>query len=64
MTRKLIDMYLCADGLPVHVSPLFKGYIDMNTEFENRDYRLTACHPKTLYFSQVQIGRASCRERV
>ena len=20
----------------------------MNTEFENRDYRLTACHPKTL----------------
>ena len=48
MTRKLIDMYLCADGLPVHVSPLFKGYIDMNTEFENRDYRLTACHPKTL----------------
>lgn len=48
MTRKLIDMYLCADGLPVHVSPLFKGYIDMNAEFENRDYRLTACHPKAL----------------
>lgn len=48
MTRKLIDMYLCTDGLPIHVSPLFKGYKDMNAEFENRDYRLTACHPKTL----------------
>ncbi len=50
MTRKLIDMYLCTDGLPVHVSPLFKGYIDMNAEFENRDYRLLSCHPKTLDF--------------
>ena len=48
MTRKLIDMYLCTDGLPVHVSPLFKGYSDMNAEFENRDYRLLACHPKAL----------------
>ena len=46
MTRKLIDMYLCTDGLPVHVSPLFKGYSDVNAEFENRDYRLLACHPK------------------
>ncbi len=50
MTRKLIDMYLCTDGLPVHVSPLFKGYKDMNAEFENRDYRLLACHPKTLSY--------------
>lgn len=51
MTRKLIDMYLCTDGLPVHVSPLFKGYSKMNTEFENRDYRLTACHPKVLDYT-------------
>lgn len=48
MTRKLIDMYLCTDGLPIHVSENFKGYKDMNAEFENRDYRLLACHPKTL----------------
>lgn len=51
MTRKLIDMYLCTDGLPVHVSPLFKGYSDMNAEFENRDYRLLACHPKALDYT-------------
>lgn len=50
MTRKLMDLYLCSDGLPVHVSPLFKGYSTMNAEFENRDYRLTACHPKVLDF--------------
>lgn len=43
MTRKLMDMYLCSDGLPVHLSPLFKGYTEMNAELENRDYRLTAC---------------------
>lgn len=50
MTRKLMDLYLCTDGLPVHVSPLFKGFATMNAEFENRDYRLTACHPKVLDF--------------
>ncbi len=43
MTRKLMDMYLCTDGLPVNISPLFKGYTTMNAELENRDYRLTAC---------------------
>lgn len=42
MTQKLADMYLCTDGLPVHISPLFKGYTDMNAERENRDYRYLA----------------------
>ena len=51
MSRKLIDMYLCTDGLPIHISPLFKGHIEMNAEFENRDYRLLACHPKTLDYT-------------
>lgn len=43
MTRKLYDMYLCTDGLPVHLSPLFQGYTTINAEFANRDYRLNAC---------------------
>lgn len=38
--RKLMDMYLCTDGLPVQHSPLFMGYDLMNSEFENRDLRL------------------------
>ncbi len=48
MTRKLIDLYLCTDGLPIHVSPLFKGFKEMNAELENRDYRLTACYKQAL----------------
>lgn len=40
ITRKLMDMYLCSDGLPVHLSSQFGGYVDMNAELENRDYRL------------------------
>ncbi|SIS48192.1 Starch-binding associating with outer membrane [Zobellia uliginosa] len=38
--RKLMDMYLCTDGLPVQHSDVFEGYDDMASEFENRDYRL------------------------
>jgi hypothetical protein len=41
-TRKLMDMFLCSDGLPVHLSPLFKGYQGYATEFENRDARMTS----------------------
>ena len=41
-TRKLMDMYLCTDGLPVNKSPLFKGYDGLTSEFENRDARMVA----------------------
>lgn len=46
MTRKLADMYLCTDGLPVHLSPLFQGYTDFMAEMKNRDWR----------FKSVQSG--------
>ena len=50
-TRKLADMYLCTDGLPIHLSPLFKGFTDMNAEIQNRDYRAEAVNVKTMdYF--------------
>ncbi len=49
MTRKMVDMYLCRDGLPVHLSPEFKGYTGLNTEFENRDYRLLACQGQAFH---------------
>jgi starch-binding outer membrane protein, SusD/RagB family len=41
-TRKLMDMYLCTDGLPVNKSPLFQGYSGLNSEFANRDARATS----------------------
>lgn len=51
MTRKLADMYLCSDGLPIHISPLFKGFHEMNAELEERDYRMTAMVTKTMDYA-------------
>ena len=39
-SRKLMDMYLCSDGLPVQHSGVFNGYGMMTSEFQNRDLRL------------------------
>ncbi len=39
-TRKMMDMYLCTDGLPVQHSAVFQGYSTMTSEFQNRDFRL------------------------
>lgn len=41
-TRKMMDMYLCTDGLPVQHSSVFQGYELMTSEFQNRDLRLKA----------------------
>lgn len=40
-TKKMADMYLCSDGLPIGQSHLFKGYDSCRTEFYNRDPRMT-----------------------
>lgn len=40
-TRSLVEEYLCQDGLPTSGSPLFKGYDSIQSEFMNRDPRLT-----------------------
>lgn len=39
-SRKLMDMFLCTDGLPVTMSPKFKGYATPSDEFASRDYRM------------------------
>lgn len=41
VTKKMADMYLASDGLPITKSPLFKGYNQTGSEFENRDPRMT-----------------------
>lgn len=38
--RKMMDMFLCTDGLPADKSPLFQGYANVSKEYQNRDYRL------------------------
>lgn len=39
-TKQLADAFLCSDGLPIHKSPLFNGYLPNGKEFENRDPRM------------------------
>lgn len=39
-TRRLANIYLCNDGLPIDKSPLFQGYALMKSEFANRDNRM------------------------
>lgn len=40
-TKKLADMYLCEDGLPINKSPKFQGYSSRVSEFVDRDPRMT-----------------------
>ncbi|KYP16670.1 MAG: hypothetical protein A1D16_09335 [Flavihumibacter sp. CACIAM 22H1] len=39
-TRKLVDMFLSKDGLPIEKSPLFEGYAEILSEYRNRDPRM------------------------
>ncbi len=44
-SRKLVDMYLCEDGLPIHLSPNFdleNAFKTKDGEYANRDERLYA----------------------
>lgn len=52
ISRKLMDMFLCKDGLPYSVSPLAKGYALMTDEFTNRESRMTCITgaPKQKYW--------------
>jgi hypothetical protein len=40
-TKKMADMYLCTDGLPVNKSSLFQGYNTQVSEYQDRDPRMT-----------------------
>lgn len=39
-TKKIADMFLCTDGLPINQSPLFQGKQTVASEYENRDLRM------------------------
>lgn len=39
-SRKMMDMFLCTDGLPPSKSPLFQGYHTVGAEYANRDLRI------------------------
>ncbi len=46
-TKSLVEDYLCTDGLPITLSPLYQGDAQFEDLFENRDPRLrqTVLHP-------------------
>lgn len=46
-TKSAVEDYLCTDGLPITLSPLYKGDAVLEDVFENRDPRLrqTVLHP-------------------
>ena len=51
-SRKMVDMFLCTDGLPIDQSDLFQGYTETQDEFANRDLRMAA------YFTEhTDIGK-------
>lgn len=39
-TRTFANLYLCKDGLPIEKSPLFQGYANVNSEYQNRETRM------------------------
>lgn len=41
-SRKMMDLFLCDDGLPIDQSPSFQGYTNPEDEFQNRDFRMRA----------------------
>lgn len=49
-SRKMLDLFVCTDGLPIDKSPLFQGYATVSDELINRDYRMNA------YFSEIPEG--------
>ncbi len=53
-SRKFMDMILCSDGLPVEKSSVFKGYINTQDEYQNRDKRLIA-----YFLGNIQTGQGA-----
>ncbi len=51
-TKSLVEDYLCTDGLPITLSPLYLGDAQIEDVFENRDPRLrqTILHPDDVAF--------------
>lgn len=53
ISRKMAQMYLCSDGLPVDKSPVFMGYDNMNSEWQHRDNRMryTMSRPGDIFYN-------------
>ncbi len=52
---KFANLFLCTDGLPIELSPLFQGRQTPEQEYENRDLRMTTVlqRPFTQFWAQT-----------
>ncbi|MBP3343982.1 MAG: RagB/SusD family nutrient uptake outer membrane protein [Bacteroidales bacterium] len=50
LTKDAVDSYLCSDGLPVTLSPLYKGDDNIENTLANRDLRLAQSVENTLAY--------------
>lgn len=60
VTKSMVDAYLCTDGEPISVSPLYKGDDSLNLVIQNRDPRLaqTIYTPGDIIFSAATYPTA------
>lgn len=51
LSKEMVNLYLCSDGKPISISPLYDGDKSPFDEFRNRDYRLlfTVLPPSRVY---------------
>ena len=61
LNHKLVNMFLCKDGLPIEKSPLFQGFQTEASEFQNRDNRMryTMRMPGVYYWQGNANGRVN-----
>jgi hypothetical protein len=59
MNRKIANMFLCKDGLPVEKSPLFQGYSTFLSEYQNRDNRMR--YTMVLPYQYIWKGNSNYR---
>ncbi len=50
LTKDAVDSYLCSDGLPISLSPLYKGDDNIENTLSNRDLRLVQSVENTLAY--------------
>lgn len=57
-TKSMVEDYLCIDGLPISISPLYQGDAKIEDVFVNRDPRLrqTILHPDDGLYYMIQYN--------
>lgn len=65
-SKSMVEDYLCADGLPISVSPLYKGDDKIEDVFQNRDPRLrqTVLHPNDAAKYKYHLGDGRTYPRI